>query len=99
VSLPCSGKVNLLYLLKAIETGSDAVLLATCKFGECKFLQGNIRAEKRVEAVDELLYETGIGRNHIKFVQLDGTNNVARITEEINNLKLLLNTELKMVQE
>ncbi|RPJ64642.1 MAG: hydrogenase iron-sulfur subunit, partial [Alphaproteobacteria bacterium] len=72
VSLPCSGKVNLLYLLKAIETGSDAVMLATCKFGECKFLQGNIRAEKRVEAVDEILYEAGLGRNHIRFLQLEG---------------------------
>ena len=80
VSLPCSGKVNLLYLLKAIETGSDAVLLATCKFGDCKFLQGNIRAEKRVEAVDELLNESGLGRNHIKFVQLNSQNNIEQIT-------------------
>jgi coenzyme F420-reducing hydrogenase delta subunit len=97
VSLPCSGKVNLLYLLKAIETGSDAVILTTCKFGECKFLQGNIRAEKRVEAVDELLYETGLGRSHTRFVQLDGINNVNHLIDEINNFKILLNTELQMI--
>ena len=99
VSLPCSGKVNLLYLLKAIETGSDAVMLATCKFGECKFLQGNIRAEKRVEAVDELLNETGLGRNHIRFVQLDGLNNIDHLINELNNIKILLNTELQMIHE
>jgi coenzyme F420-reducing hydrogenase delta subunit len=99
VSLPCSGKVNLLYLLKAIETGSDAVILATCKFGECKFLQGNIRAEKRVEAVDNLLEETGLGRNHIRFVQLDGISNVDKITAEICNLQIILNTELQMIQK
>ncbi|HEX7492722.1 MAG TPA: hydrogenase iron-sulfur subunit, partial [Bacteroidales bacterium] len=52
VSLPCSGRVNLLYLLKAIETGSDGVILLTCKIGECKFLQGNLRAQKRIEAID-----------------------------------------------
>jgi coenzyme F420-reducing hydrogenase delta subunit len=99
ISLPCSGKVNLLYLLKAIETGSDAVLLTTCKFGDCKFLQGNIRAEKRVEAVDELLNETGLGRNHIRFVQLDGQNNVDLIVNEIDNIKILLNKELQMIQK
>jgi coenzyme F420-reducing hydrogenase delta subunit len=99
ISLPCSGKVNLLYLLKAIETGSDAVLLTTCKFGDCKFLQGNIRAEKRVEAVDGLLNESGIGRNHIRFVALDGINNVDLILKEIENIKVLLDTELQMVQK
>jgi coenzyme F420-reducing hydrogenase delta subunit len=99
VSLPCSGKVNMLYLLKAIETGSDAVILATCKFGECKFLQGNIRAEKRVKAVDELLNETGLGRNHIRFVQLDGLKNIEHLVNEINDLKILLNAEFQMVQK
>jgi len=39
ISLPCSGKVNLLYLLKAIETGADGVMLMTCKIGECKYLR------------------------------------------------------------
>jgi coenzyme F420-reducing hydrogenase delta subunit len=97
VSLPCSGKVNLLYLLKAIETGSDAVILTTCKFGDCKFLQGNIRAEKRVEAVDELLNETGLGRNHIRFVQLDGVHNIDHIVKEIDHLKILLNAELQII--
>lgn len=46
ISLPCSGKVNLLYLLKAIETCSDGVLLAGCEIGTCKYLQGNFRAKK-----------------------------------------------------
>jgi coenzyme F420-reducing hydrogenase delta subunit len=99
ISLPCSGKVNLLYLLKSIETGSDAVILTTCKFGDCKFLQGNIRAAKRVEAVNELLNESGIGRNHIRFIQLDGVNNVDQIVNEIENLKILLSKELQMILE
>jgi coenzyme F420-reducing hydrogenase delta subunit len=99
VCLPCSGKVNLLYLLKAIETGSDAVIVAACKLGECKFLQGNIRAEKRVEAVDILLNETGLGPNHIRFVQLDGINNINHLTIEISDLKVLLSNELQMIQE
>ena len=54
IGLPCSGKVNLLYLLKAVETGSDGVLVVSCKFSDCKYLQGNYRARKRIEFIDEL---------------------------------------------
>jgi hypothetical protein len=38
IGLPCSGKVNLLYLLKAVETGSDGVLLVSCRLSDCKYL-------------------------------------------------------------
>ncbi len=85
ISLPCSGKVNLLYILKTIETGSDGAMLMTCRFGECKFIQGNLRASKRIEAVDDLLEETGMGRGHVKFVQLEGNNKTDFIVNEINN--------------
>ena len=43
ISLPCSGKVNLQYLLKAVETGADGAIILTCLRGNCKFLEGNLR--------------------------------------------------------
>jgi coenzyme F420-reducing hydrogenase delta subunit len=99
VSLPCSGKVNLLYLLKSIETGSDGTILLTCKFGECKFIQGNFRAQKRIRAVDDLLFETGLGSGHIKCLQLEGNNIVEFIMKEINNYSKQLKLELKKEKE
>jgi coenzyme F420-reducing hydrogenase delta subunit len=92
VSLPCSGKINLPYLLKAIETGSDGVLLASCRLGNCNYLQGNFRAQKRVEYVDDLLSETGFGREHVKFVSLENENKLdtllSAITEMAETLRL-----------
>ncbi len=99
ISLPCSGKMNLLYLLKTIETGSDASLLLTCKLGECKFVQGNFRAIKRVEAVDDLIFETGHGRGHVKCIQLEGNNKSEFIINEINNYIKQLKDELKKTKE
>jgi coenzyme F420-reducing hydrogenase delta subunit len=99
VSLPCSGKVNLLYLLKAIETGSEAVILATCKLGECKYIQGNYRAQKRIESVDELLEETGLGRGHIRCVHLAEGNKLDIIVNEINTICKQLRIETQTVQE
>ena len=87
VSLPCSGKVNLLYLLKAFEKGADGVVLVTCHHGDCKFIEGNMRAQKRAEAVDALLDESGLGRGRMRVVQKNNENGAGQISEAIENFK------------
>jgi coenzyme F420-reducing hydrogenase delta subunit len=87
VSLPCSGKVNLLYLLKAFEKGADGVLLVTCPHGDCKFLEGNLRALKRAQAVDALLVESGLAPGRMRVIQKTNESGVKQIFEEIENFK------------
>lgn len=87
VSLPCSGKVNLLYLVKAFEKGADGVILVTCGQGDCHFLEGNLRAKKRAEAVDELLAEIGLGRGRMRLVRNQDPNGVQPIVDEIKHLR------------
>ena len=69
ISLPCSGKLELIYLLKAFESGADGVVLITCKHGECRYLEGNLRAEKRVGAIRTLLEEIGLDKGRMKLIQ------------------------------
>ena len=71
ISLPCSGKLDILYLIKAFETGADGVAVMMCKEGECRYLEGNMRAKKRAEAVEELLKETGLGEGRVAVIQMD----------------------------
>ena len=85
VSLPCSGKVNLLYLLKAFEKDADGLLLITCGQNQCHFLEGNLRAKKRAEAVDTMLQEIGLGKGRIKDVQ--NNDSVETIMPELEQLK------------
>ena len=47
--LPCTGKIEVNYILTAFEHGVDAVIVAGCLEGGCHFLEGNLRARKRVE--------------------------------------------------
>ena len=70
----------MLYLVKAFETGADGVAVVTCKLGECRYLEGNLRAKKRVGAVDDLLEEIGLGRGRIAVMSLDeeGTDKIFR---------------------
>ena len=60
ISLPCSGKADVPYLIKAFETGADGVAVVTCPQNECRHFEGNLRAHKRAEAVESLLEEIGL---------------------------------------
>lgn len=60
ICLPCSGKVDVPYLVKAFEKGADGVVILTCKVDECQRLEGNMRAHRRADAVTSLLEEIGI---------------------------------------
>jgi coenzyme F420-reducing hydrogenase delta subunit len=61
ISLPCSGKIDIPYLMKAFEAGADGVAIVTCPKHECRHFEGNFRAHKRAEGVETLLEEIGAG--------------------------------------
>jgi coenzyme F420-reducing hydrogenase delta subunit len=84
ISLPCSGKLELIYLLKAFESGADGVVLITCKHGECRYLEGNLRAEKRVGAIRTLLEEIGLDKGCMELIQQEdgGVKSVMNDVEE-----------------
>lgn len=74
VRLPCSGKTDILYLLKAFEEGADAVFVAGCKKGMCHYLEGNYNAERRVKYVKKLLDEIGLGGERLEMFFLDAAD-------------------------
>lgn len=60
IKLPCSGKLDVIYFMKALEKGADGVIILACQKENCKFLQGNVRAAQRVGQTQRLLKEIGI---------------------------------------
>ena len=71
IKLPCSGKVDILYLIKAFETGADGVAIVTCGLGECRYVEGNLRAWKRAAAVEGLLEEAGLGTGRLAIIAVN----------------------------
>ena len=69
VCLPCAGKIDIPYLMKAFETGADGVVIAACKQNECLHVEGTARAQKRAEAVESLLEEIGMGKGRMAVIQ------------------------------
>lgn len=70
IQVPCSGRVDILHLLKAIEDGADGVYIAGCLEGECHFLTGNLKARKRVNYVKKVLEELGIEPERVEMYNL-----------------------------
>jgi F420-non-reducing hydrogenase iron-sulfur subunit len=70
VRVPCSGKVDALHIMKAFQKGADGVYVAGCLSGDCHFKNGNVRAEKRVQATRKLLEEIGIGGERLEMVKI-----------------------------
>ncbi|MBW2619683.1 MAG: hydrogenase iron-sulfur subunit [Deltaproteobacteria bacterium] len=61
VRVPCTGKVDLIHILRAFEKGADGVYLVGCLEGNCNFEKGNLRARKRVEEAGRILEKVGLG--------------------------------------
>lgn len=57
-------------LLRAFENGADGVMVVGCLEGDCHFQTGNLKARKRVERVDKLLEQAGIGADRVRMVNL-----------------------------
>jgi coenzyme F420-reducing hydrogenase delta subunit len=70
IQLPCTGRIDILHLLNAIENGADGVYVAGCLEGECHFKQGNLKARSKVEYVKKTLTELGIEPERVEMFNL-----------------------------
>jgi F420-non-reducing hydrogenase iron-sulfur subunit len=92
VKLPCSGRVDVIHLMKAMEEGADGILVAGCLEGDCHYQVGNLRAKKRVAYVREILDQIGIGGERVAMYNLSAGEGprfaeIAReMTEKIKQL-------------
>jgi F420-non-reducing hydrogenase iron-sulfur subunit len=68
--LPCSGRIEPLHLLRALESGADKVYLITCPEGTCRFREGNFRARKRLTFAQGLIEEIGFKRERLELINL-----------------------------
>lgn len=85
VKLPCTGKMDTLYMLKAFEQGADAVMVVACTKGTCHHLEGNLRAEKRVGRAKLILDEIGLGGGRVEIFFVTGSQGYSFV-EAVNQM-------------
>jgi F420-non-reducing hydrogenase iron-sulfur subunit len=84
---PCTGKIEENHILAAFEKGVDGVMVAGCLEGGCHFLEGNLRARKRVGRVKQFLDEIGIGSQRLEMFNLSSAEGprFAQIAKEMSD--------------
>ncbi len=60
IRVMCTGRIDMLFILKAFVEGADGVLVSGCHFGDCHYLEGNFKAAKRMFMVKALLRNIGL---------------------------------------
>lgn len=66
VRLMCTGMIDSKYILKAFLEGADGVFIGGCHPGDCHYIDGNLKAVKRVEAIGTILEQFGFEKERLQ---------------------------------
>ena len=67
----CTGKLQVVTLLKAFEEGADGVYVVGCPTDTCHNVKGSQRAAKRVEAVKSAMSELGVEAERVEMYHME----------------------------
>jgi F420-non-reducing hydrogenase iron-sulfur subunit len=98
IRVPCSGKVDVIHMLKAFQKGADGVYVVGCLEGTCTYNEGNFRARERVSHVRMMLEEIGLEADRVRMYNLssgEGPTFAAYAKEMTENIKELGPNPLK----
>lgn len=98
VKLPCSGKVDPMFVLKSFERGADLVLVSGCHPGDCHYTSGNYNARRKLTAFREELSFMGIDpqRFQISWVSAAEGGKWAEVVQNITDLARSLGPMVKI---
>ena len=65
IRVPCSGRVDPLFVLKAFQDGADGVMVLGCHPGDCHYKEGNYRARNRMALLRPMLAQFGISADRV----------------------------------
>ena len=72
VRLPCTGKTDIRYILKAFEEGADGVYIEACPIGNCHHVRGNERGLRRVQKAQQILKSIGLQEERLDMFFMSG---------------------------
>ena len=92
IRVMCSGRVDPVFILKALKDGADGVLIAGCHPGDCHYHSGNYKANRRVKLLKKLLAELGLESGRVRFEYIsasEGKEYASIVTEFTDEIKKL----------
>ncbi|MCL1983533.1 MAG: hydrogenase iron-sulfur subunit [Clostridiales bacterium] len=92
IRVPCSGRINPAYIIKALAEGADGVMVSGCHPGDCHYLTGNMYARRRFTVLKKLLETAGIDPNRVHFTWVSASEGgrfaevVKEVTDKVGKL-------------
>ena len=85
IRVPCSGRINPIYIIKALVDGADGVMVSGCHPGDCHYLAGNFYARRRFAVLKKLLHTVGFAsdRVHFTWVSASEGNRFAQVVRDV----------------
>ncbi len=85
VRMMCTGMVDPKYVLKALLSGADAVLVSGCHPGDCHYINGNYKARRRIKLLKEILTGFGVDERRLKLTWV-GASEGNEFAETVNHM-------------
>lgn len=92
IRVPCSGRINPAFLLRALVNGADAVLVSGCHPGDCHYIQGNLVARRKFALLKALLQYAGIEPERVQFTWVSASEGgrfaavIEKVVQEVRAL-------------
>ena len=85
IRVMCSGRVNPLFVMNALQQGADGVLISGCHPGDCHYMEGNMYARRRFGLIKELMEFVGVDprRIHMSWVSASEGGKWQEVVEKI----------------
>jgi F420-non-reducing hydrogenase iron-sulfur subunit len=92
IRVMCSGMVHPNLVIDALTKGADGVVMCGCHPGDCHYQEGNLKAERRAEAITLMLQDFGIEEERFKLAWVSASEGpqfaklMTEFTEQIKRL-------------
>jgi len=85
IRMMCTGMVDPKYVVKALLEGADGVLISGCHPGDCHYINGNLKARRRVKLLQEILPRFGFDQRRVKLTWIGASEGIdfARTVKEL----------------
>ena len=67
IRLPCTGRIDPLFIIKAFERGADGVIVSGCHPADCHYTSGNYHARRRFAVFHDFMEFMGIDPRRMTF--------------------------------
>lgn len=92
IRVPCSGRINSMFIIKALQHGADGVLVSGCHPGDCHYISGNLVARRKFALLKNFLEYMGIEPGRVSFSWVsaaEGKKFSKVVTEVVEEVKAL----------